>query len=413
MAISPSDGARKAAADLAGKKIKGTDRDLVRSDRSARLPDGRAVHRFVTASRKDPNGPAHSVVLGDDGKEVDAASLPSDIADALGVTRVRPAAPGSAMLASKAASASIDPRSNDLVLELGDTETEIVTVTIPPRAGVSKADVYLLADNTGSMGPVLDAVKAGASDILNAITSLDIAFGVGNYRDYPDTAPPFTHQLAPDTNAANVAAAINAWTADGGGDGSEGQLYALYQLGEAPGGPIGWRPDAKRIIVWFGDAPGHDPICRSFTGLPFDITENVDAADKRSATSRLVNQDISVIAISTRSEFFANALDDDPSISDGNYTDAGCSTTGNADQATRIAAATGGIHVSNIDADEIVGTIIELIEAAIGKIDKLTLEPSASVAPFVVSISPPQYINLPGDEQHVLPFKVTWRGIKP
>ena len=24
---------------------------------------------------------------------------------------------------------------------------------------------------------------------------------------------------------------------------------------------IGWRADSKRIVVWFGDAPGHDPIC--------------------------------------------------------------------------------------------------------------------------------------------------------
>ena len=405
MKKSPSASVRNAAAALAAKVLKGEGRDLAHSERSAKLPDGRMVHRFVTSDRKDPNGPRHIVVLGDDEKEVDAASLPDDVADVLGAFRIRPALPRTVALAGMAASASIEPRFNDLVLELGEDEEEVVTVTIPPNTGVTKADVYLLADNTGSMGDVIDAVKAGANDILNAFGSISgasIAFGVGNYRDYPDTDPPFTHQLAPDTNAANVTAAINAWVADGGGDRPEGQLFALHQLAEAPSGSIGWRPDAKRIIVWFGDAPGHDPICTGFTGLP-DITEG-------SATGRLVGENITVLAISTTNP--ENALDDNPQPGFNQYNGT-CIIGGTPEQATRIAAATGGVHASITNPDEIVDRIIELIDEAIGQIDRLTLEPSVSIAPFVASISPPSYDNLPGNEEHVLPFKVRWRGVKP
>ncbi|MEM8823184.1 MAG: vWA domain-containing protein [Pseudomonadota bacterium] len=290
------------------------------------------------------------------------------------------------------------------MLELGETETEVVTVTIPARAGVSKADVYMLADTTGSMDPVIAAVQAGANAILGGVPGgIDFAFGVGNYRDYPADDPPFTHQLDPDTNDANVMAAINAWTAGGGGDTPEGQLFALHMLGEAPGGAIGWRPDAKRIIVWFGDAPGHDPVCAALTSLGFDITE-------ASATTRLVSENITVVAISTDTGV-PNALDGDPTAG-GDYNPP-CAVGGASGQATRIAAATGGTHVSGINPADIVDTIIDLIEDAVLDINEVKLEPTGATASFVEAISPASYGPLPGDETHVLPFKVTWRGIKP
>jgi hypothetical protein len=301
--------------------------------------------------------------------------------------------------------ATIDPTTNDLVLELGDTEEEVVTVTIPPNAGVSKADVYLLADTTGSMTSILAAVKAGADAIQGAdYGPIDIAFGVGNYRDFPGDKPPFKHQLNPDTNSAAVTAAINTWTAAGGGDTPEGQFYALDALAEPPGGAVGWRSDSKRIIVWFGDAPGHDPVCSAISGLAYSITE-------ASLTAKLaVQDDMVILAISTNTGV-AGALDGDPTTG-GDYSGT-CPVGGASGQATRLAAATGGQHVSGIDAASIVNTIIDLIEAAVLAIDKVTLEPTAAIAPFVESISPASYGPLSGKETHVLPFKVKWRGIKP
>jgi hypothetical protein len=399
----PSPKAIESIARLTKGKIKGDSATLARFTRSAVAEDGRVLHRFVMFDRADPNGARHVAIVDDHGMEVAADTLSHSVKASLGEAVVgRPVARA---IAPPGAGASIDPTSNNLVLEMGDTEEEVVTVTIPPNAGVSKADVYLLADTTGSMTSILAAVKAGADAIQSASYGpIDIAFGVGNYRDLPEDKPPFKHQLNPDTNTAAVTAAIGTWSAGGGGDAPEGQFFALDALAEAPGGVIGWRNDSKRIIVWFGDAPGHDPVCAAMSGLPYDITEG-------SVTAKLaVQDDIVILAISTNTGT-TGALDGDPTIG-ADYSGT-CAVGGVAGQATRLAAATGGQHVSGIDAAAIVGTIIDLIEAAVLAIDKVTLEPSSAVAPFIDAIAPASYGPLSGKETHVLPFKVKWRGIKP
>ena len=155
---------------------------------------------------------------------------------------------------------TIDPKSNEWTLSKCEVGRETIHVTIPPSGASPKADVYLLADTTGSMTGILDAVKAGASSILNhpGLAGFDVAWGVGNYRDFPVgtglNSYAFQHQLAPTTVKPDADAAISTWTADEGSDGSEGQLNALQLL--ATDASIGWRADAKPIVVWFGDAPG-------------------------------------------------------------------------------------------------------------------------------------------------------------
>ena len=190
---------------------------------------------------------------------------------------------------------TIDPKRNDWRLDQCDRHTETITVTVPPNGTTPKADVYLLADTTFSMYPVIEAVKAGAGAILGdpALAAFDVAWGVGNYRDFPVPTPnsyAFAHQQSPTTDHTAAATAIGAWTAAEGSDISEGQLYALHEVATNPS--IGWRPDSKRIVVWFGDAPGHDPICTDLSGLAAAITE-------ASATADLTGADITVVAVST------------------------------------------------------------------------------------------------------------------
>jgi hypothetical protein len=231
MRKSLSDRAREVAVKYAAETL-GKDAEPRLSFRTAVAEDGRVIHRVAAVDRNEPNGTSCVLLLDDDGNEVNEADLSASTAAALGGGLTRVEVPPVRAVAAPAAGATIDPTTNDLVLELGETETEIVTVRIPAMAGVAKADVYLLADTTGSMGPVIAAVQAGANAIVGAnYGAVDIAFGVGNYRDLPGTNPPFVHQLNPDTNAANVVAAINAWVVGGGGDQSEGQLYALHILG--------------------------------------------------------------------------------------------------------------------------------------------------------------------------------------
>ncbi|MGZ8261020.1 MAG: PEP-CTERM sorting domain-containing protein, partial [Caldimonas sp.] len=54
-------------------------------------------------------------------------------------------------------------------------------------------------------------------------------------------------------NVANVQNAINGWGASGGGDFPEANFFALKQVADT----TAWRPEAQRLVVWFGDAYSH------------------------------------------------------------------------------------------------------------------------------------------------------------
>lgn len=130
----------------------------------------------------------------------------------------------------------------------------VETSPIPPRP-----DIVFLSDTTGSMGGAIGNVKANAAAILNAILLAQpgAQFGVAEYKDEGDA---YVYKLnqAVTGIAADAVNGINAWSAGGGGDTPEGQLYALHRI--ATDASVGFRTTASsRVIVWFGDAPGHDP----------------------------------------------------------------------------------------------------------------------------------------------------------
>lgn len=103
------------------------------------------------------------------------------------------------------------------------------------------ADVYFLADNTGSMGDYIAAVRAGASQILGNLTAniSNLYTGGGAYRDRGRTNPLaynfiFRNTASLTNGTSGAQSAINAWSASGGGDEPEAQLYALYLVGTCP-----------------------------------------------------------------------------------------------------------------------------------------------------------------------------------
>lgn len=383
--------ALKAAGVKAGAgEIRAIEEDTVPST-------GQPIYRVHVAAGEYPNEAARVAVLDDRARAVDLGEI--EAREGKRLFEAAPAAPGAPHAGP---AATIDPTENVLTLHPGDSLSEVVTVTIPKSAAPANVDVYFLADTTGSMDSILSAVKAGAANILATLAGLgpNFQFGVGNYRDFPNDPYCFQHQQSITASGASLVAAINAWTAAGGGDGPEGQLFALHKLAEPPGGGIGWRPGSKRIIVWFGDNPGHDPVCAAISGEPAAITE-------ASVTARLVAESITVLAISVLSP----GLDADPKAGAGDYT-ASCGAPGGAaGQGTRIAAATGGQFVSGISPGNIVNTIISLVTAAVGNIGNVKLVASGGTAPFVASISPAGgYGPLPGDQEHVLKFDVVFRG---
>ena len=313
-------------------------------------------------------------------------------------------------LSSSGGSPSISPTSFSAELEDEEVVTDTITVTIPADTSSPKVDIYILADTTGSMGSVISSLRTDATTLTSALyddVDADLRIGIGNYKDFPFDSYAFDHQIAPqaDTNESSVLGQIATWSASGGFDGSEGQFFALNRLAndtDPAGGSIGWRTDAKKIVVWFGDAPGHDSVCTAVSGLSTDITE-------ASLTAELQDEDITVLAIGTRTGYF-NALDDNPTSSANNYTGR-CTIGGTSGQATRISTATGGSYTAGVNNTDIVDTIIDLVGAEVNEINSLKAVPSSSLAPYVNSVSPSSYGPIDLSTSFEDDFDIEFEGI--
>lgn len=397
-----------------------------------RVPSTGQVIYQVNAFEKDqPNGPSFSVVIDDEGKQVDlkalakkekvdffppfprgeatagvamAAGVPGETAPAA-TPDPNPKAESTSFAAAgpAAVAVTISPSVNDLHLEPGQVFTEDIHVTIP-AAPDPLFDVYFLADTTGSMGSIIAAVKAGAANIMTTLHGMfpNMAFGVGNYKDFVSDPFCFQHQQSPSTNTVPVQAAINAWAASGGGDGPEGQLFALDQIATIPA--IGWRAGAQRILVWFGDAPGHDPICAP-QFVPKAISEMLPAsATIENVKSALQAAQIKVLAISTITGY-PNGLNDTPT--QDSYP---CANVGTAGQATRIATVTGGSVTTGVNAATISNTIITAVTAATNLFNNIKLVAAGGTAPFVTSITPAGGYGPVDNKGHDYVFKVTFTG---
>jgi len=126
----------------------------------------------------------------------------------------------------------------------------------------STGDVFFLCDTTGSMGGTIGSVKTNAAAILAGLNAYgNIATGAGSYRDVP-TSPwgssgDYSYRLDAVVGAGTTQAGINTWLAGGGNDGPESQLIALKAVAE--NASTGWRAGSEKFVLWFGDAPGHEP----------------------------------------------------------------------------------------------------------------------------------------------------------
>jgi hypothetical protein len=136
-----------------------------------------------------------------------------------------------------------------------------------------------------------------------------------------------------------------------------------------------------KFIVWFGDAPSHEPICASVWGGAFNITRATAITDLKSApfiTSTQPNG-IAVLGVSVSSGPGLDAASTD------GYP--GCPSNGATGQATAITTATGGSLSVGIDPSTVATTILNALLTAI-QIKNVSLVPSGAIAPFVTSITP-------------------------
>ncbi|MEV4643171.1 hypothetical protein AB0J80_38125 [Actinoplanes sp. NPDC049548] len=241
----------------------------------------------------------------------------------------------------------VTPATVTVSLKPGEHHTVTKTVTTPRI--LPKPDVYFLADTTGSMTPVLADVRSNAAAILSAVDAgaSDPRYGAGQYKDFPRSAFAYRNDAAipaADDNGAAAQAAIAAWTASGGDDAPEANLFALHKLVTA----AGFRSDSSRIVVWFGDAPGHDPVCSAISGEP-TVTE-------ASVTAELVAAKVKVIAVSTTTGV-ANGLNGDPTAGAADYGVCG-NPGGTAGQASRIATATQGRSFTDVPPGDVSDAIL-------------------------------------------------------
>jgi hypothetical protein len=178
----------------------------------------------------------------------------------------------------QAIAGSISPGTFNASIAIG--ETVKVVKKIATDAGGGLVDFLLLADNTGSMGGVINNVKSVANQLVTDLktTYAGAQFAVARYLGDPSEGVSFSsaYQVLQKNTASetDTVTAINSWFASGGGDYPEANFYALQQgvqngattcpgLGSTPGfcgtsgQPVDWRPSARKVVLWFGDAPSH------------------------------------------------------------------------------------------------------------------------------------------------------------
>lgn len=166
----------------------------------------------------------------------------------------------------------------------GDIEEDVITVELPES--VPKGDVIFLFDTTGSMNWIISNMQTKAITIMNGIRASinDTHFGVGSHGDYNGSYSSynytamygwpgdyaFTKNLDITGNTTTVQIAINNTVLTGGGDGPECISRAVWETLS-----YSWRDGAKRIVVYFGDAPPHSAPSGLTLKKPWNTTQNL------------------------------------------------------------------------------------------------------------------------------------------
>jgi hypothetical protein len=125
---------------------------------------------------------------------------------------------------------------------------------------VGELDLVFLVDETGSMGPYIEEVKARLLEIIAALQAAPLCrslrLGLVSYRDHEPQDLSFVSRVVPLTeDIATVRAGVLRMLAEGGGDGPEAVTDGLYDVVR-----LDWRPAAARVVVWVGDAPPHGVV---------------------------------------------------------------------------------------------------------------------------------------------------------
>lgn len=342
---------------------------------------------------------------------------------------------GEEIAASQIAIGTLTPATLNATLAPGETVVEDKLASLPAQADV--VDIMFAFDNTGSMGGELDNLKLNAVDIMTTLAGSisDVRFGLVSFADYEgsfaNTAGvvgcdydafygfagdlPYVIEQTLDPDITTVGNAISALglSPGGGADLPESYSRALYELTQelldntGPDGAVGWREEARRIVIMFGDAFPHD--CDTFNpvegalgaeieGDDFGIDPGRDGAvgtaddlDILDVLADMAAANITLISLHSVQTSLPG-LPEEPSLALWTF----------------YAEQTGGTNFEiNTDGSfppgtTIVETIQELVGEQISTVDELVLDVcpgDEAFADWVVSLTPTSYtdIELPAD----------------
>lgn len=258
----------------------------------------------------------------------------------------------------------------------GSTEFTVRVDLLKAPPSREPLDIAFVFDATTSMTNVFDVVRSRAIDILASIGELstNTAYSVASFTDYGGGGPWHLHQgFTGDAHGTRATLESLGVSSDFNQDVQEAYSRALFEAGH-----LSWRPEARRYLILFGDAPARDP---SFYAENLGIDPGRDGVENTGDDLRFVD----VVDAVRRKRITVLAIYDDktaPFFSSG--------STQVAKSFDYMAAQTGGVSKRVSDARDIPAAIER------GLRDSLRLEPALSPGPEWqqwVNISKPRRIN--------------------
>lgn len=245
-------------------------------------------------------------------------------------------------------------------LKLLEDRTE-ATIEVVARDG---HDIAFVVDTTGSMWDDIDAVKAQATSIIEAIFAperglLNSRIAVVGYND-PDTRTflSFTDQADVEDRKTAAINAINSLSANGGGDYPEMVYSGLLRALDGRAGE--WREEAlAHRIFLFGDAPAKDSeLLARVLALAADIGIEVSASAETVEMSGAVSKTTLTLASASSDssdpisvEIFTIVIGED------------ATTTA---EFKNLSDKTGGEAFTSADASEIADVLFDAIQSGTG-----------------------------------------------
>lgn len=281
---------------------------------------------------------------------------------------------------------------------------DIATITLP----IEKGDVMFMFDLTKSMQQELSNVKVNSQNIIGAISSVinDVNFGLVSHMDYTGTYNncgyddryggaqygdyPYQLDQSITVDTSLVTQAINSLQIGWGWDYPECYTRVLYEL-SAPDAGIGWRPNAKRIVVAWLDNQPHD--CSLGTGPDpgrDEIVDTQDDLDINTVFVDLVNNGIVLFVLYSGGD----PLSGDHLELWENY----CEVSGGG--AYRINP--DGTIPDDVDIDDY---IKDIIQEEISHIDHLTIETcDVEFENWLTNVNPAEYADI--SDSGTFPFTI-------